>query len=140
MSSSHGVPISWCPDFRVSTLSLEVPYNKSMHLYDTSTHFSQGEILRTRGGGHSIQFTDVEILKHNQPKTTKSRPRPQTPRNRPTRRSNRLANRNRPRGVRKSSESDLSSSASNYSGSSLDSSSEEQQWTDVETRVCVLVG
>ena len=95
--------------------------------------------MKTRGGGHSVQFTDIEVLKHNHP-STRERPRPQTPRERPRRSTRLLAVKQKPylqsnTGTNdehpNSSLSDLSASG----GSSAESSVDEQ-WTDIETRVC----
>ncbi len=107
----------------------------------------QGEILKTRGGGRSIQFTDVEILKHNRPiSKVKERPRPPTPRTRPRRSQRRtVVGKENPlnqgvslRGAsaattnKATNESDSSSSTSFLSSSE---SSMDEMWTDVETRV-----
>ena len=110
--------------------------------------YTQGQIYKTRGGGHSIQFTDVEILKHNHPHQSGKEKafRPPTPKNRLPRRSTRLVTKAKGgagfrRGVPRIG-STISSSSSDSSGSSLESSMEDQ-WTDVETRVrqlfCVCV-
>ncbi len=108
--------------------------------------------MKTRGGGHSVQFTDVEVLKHSHsiqpPKSPRRKPHQQT--GRPARRSNRIAGKAQPyttahqrMGSKASGQSGdvegdiaLSCSSSMSSISSMESSVEEQDWTDVETRVC----
>jgi len=115
--------------------------------------------MKTRGGGHSVQFTDVEVLRHShsiQPKKSPRKnlhqPLAQT-HNARSRRSNRLAEKahhpypsTQRSGSRSKSRSHndtppegavaLSCSSSFSSISSTESSIEEQDWTDVETRVC----
>lgn len=94
----------------------------------------QGEILRTRGGGTSVQFTDVEVLEHSRPKM------PSTSIG--VRQSLRLSSRDLPSSsvekeqVGFKSDGSLSSFSSLSESSSLERSVDEQ-WTDVETRVSV---
>ena len=90
----------------------------------------QGDIHKTRGGGTSVQFTDVEVLKHSRPKTPAGKER--------LRKSTRLASQARPgstqrRGAGIVSDNSLSSVTSTSGESSPESSVAE--WTDVETRV-----
>lgn len=82
----------------------------------------QGEIFRTRGGGTAVQFTDVEVLKHSKPQTPRALPR----------RSIRLAN-------RKPSANSSHSSNSSISDTSSSSCESSVEWTDVETRVSVVL-
>ena len=111
--------------------------------------------METRGGGRSVQFTDVEVLRHSHSILPKKSPRqnlhqPLTQsRNTRSRQSNRLVGKAQPYSSSQRSESKsrshnnppegavaLSHSPSLSSISSTESSIEEQDWTDVETRVC----
>lgn len=87
--------------------------------------YFQGEIFRTRGGGTAVQFTDVEVLKHSKPRTPRPLPR----------RSIRLATKSHAKRIASANSSD--SSGSDTSNSLCESSMENEQWTDVETRVSV---
>lgn len=82
----------------------------------------QGEIFRTRGGGSAVQFTDVEVLQHSKPQSPQRHPR----------RSARLATKLTKQISSNSFESVTCTSVHN---SVCESSTEDEQWTDVETRV-----
>ncbi|XP_064387362.1 kinesin-like protein KIF23 [Halichondria panicea] len=103
---------------------------------DIQTALFKGDIHRTRGGGTSVQFTDVEVLKHSRPKTPSTRDR--------TRRSTRIASRGRPRGGQMGvSSTSVKSDVSLSSVSSLSSEgspeSSVNEWTDVESRCAVAI-
>ena len=104
-------------------VSLCVLFN--MSYYVIASLILQGEVLRTRGGGTSVQFTDVEVLKHSRPKTPRERAA--------VRRSTRLATKRRPINVVTASTNSGSSSDSSLSSSC--ESSLGEQYTDVESRV-----
>ena len=102
-------------DVKTSLYKASCQYSvQSSHLYGFATSLFQGEIFRTRGGGSAVQFTDVEVLKHSKPQ--------QLPR-----RSTRLATKHTRQ---------ISSNSFDSSNSRCESSMEDEQWTDVETRVC----
>lgn len=107
--------------------------------------------MKTRGGGHSVQFTDVEVLKHSHSITNSPRVKPRhkrTPKD--TQKRSHLA------GIGKTSSTHfraqyakaagnmsaeeegaaaLSCSSSPSSVSGAENSLDEHNWTDVETRV-----
>lgn len=86
---------------------------------DVKTELYKGQIVHTRGGGTSVQFTDVEVLRHSNPHSPVGRPR----------RSARLAHQ-----LHEGDGSDLSSGES-----SLEYEGEEEEHTDVETRCAVAI-
>ena len=106
--------------------------------YNAVLYPVQGEILRTRGGGTSVQFTDVEVLHHSRPKTPATRDS--------ARRSIRIASRGRSSsrpGPYQRKQAGYKSEASMSSVSSLSSdsspeSSVNEEYTDTETRVSLV--
>ena len=79
---------------------------------EVKTELYKGEILQTRTGGASVKFTDIEKLNHASPM-------------RPTRRWTRSMSR----------KANARSPSSSILSSSTDTSVQEGEWTDVETRV-----
>jgi len=80
---------------------------------DVKTELYKGEIMHTRGGGTSVQFTDVEVLKHSKPISPR-----------------RLRSSTRLRQARSHSHNDTCTSTE---------TSMEDEWTDVETRCAVAI-
>ena len=107
--------------------------------------------MKTRGGGHAIQFTDVEVLKHSHSITNSSspqvKPRPKS-RQKQTLHLEEVGKTSSTRsrmqcsdpvgGTKGSKEGTtaLSCSSSLCSVSGDEHSNDELGWTDVETRVC----
>lgn len=81
---------------------------------EVKTELYKGEILQTRTGGASVKFTDIEKLNHASPM-------------RPTRRWTRSMSR----------KANARSPSSSILSSSTDTSVQEGEWTDVETRCAV---
>nr|WNS50023.1 kinesin-like protein protein KIF23 [Halisarca dujardinii] len=90
----------------------------------TKTKLFKGDILESRGGGHSVRFTNIESLDTQSMSSENGQNNPTTS----SRRSARLAKKSSPT---------LSVSSSMGSLSGVSSLSEEAEHTDVETRCAV---